>query len=281
MNVFRILLLVLMLGTIGLADEEKVEMAVLRTPVGVRFGLIGEKPSAPAPTLLVIGLSLEEMQRSPIYTNVARRLIPHGFIGVVLDPPCHGEDARPGEPKDLDGWRYRLDHGEPFIKPFSDKARAVLDHLVEQRYTDPKALAVFGNSRGGFLAFHLAAVEPRIRFIGAIAPVAKLMAVREFAGSPREQDAEKLSLVHLTPHLAGRPVWITIPNHDTRVDTDEAIAFTRALVRAAVEKNPGDDRQIIPVDLLVVPAPGHASTVTDHERLVQWFLEQFKGRSQP
>ena len=59
------------------------------------------------------------------------------------------------------------------------------------------------------------------------------MALREFRGTPEPEKAEKLSLVEIAPKLAGRAVWVSIGNHDLRVNTDQVIAFTRAIVRAA------------------------------------------------
>jgi len=268
----------LVLGSIDLpgSDAPAIPITILRLPGGLRFGLIGDRPAQPAPTLFVLQGSLEVARREPIYTEVARRMAPHGFISVLLDAPVHGEDQRPDEPAELAGWRTRLERGENFIEGFTAKARAVLDYLVQERYADPARVAACGTSRGGFLAFHLAAAEPRIRCIGGIAPVSDLIALREFHGTSHPRQAEALALTTLAPRLAGRPAWVTIGNHDTRIDTERVIAFTRALVQAGAAA--GKDDAPVPVELIVNATAGHRSTPRDHELLAAWLLEQFGTR---
>ena len=92
------------------AAEETRTIQIRRTPDNVRFGLIGEVDNSkpPSPTLFVFAHGIEEMQRAPVYTQVAEILAKRGWISVVVEPPCHGEDVRPGEPVQLDGWRHRL-----------------------------------------------------------------------------------------------------------------------------------------------------------------------------
>lgn len=248
-----------------------VQMTVLRLPNGLRFGLIGEHRGQPAPTLFVLQGDLDVARTESIYTEVARLLARHGFMSVMLDAPAHGEDHRPDEPTELAAWRARLERGEDFIGGFTANARAVLDYLVKEGYTDPSRVAACGTSRGGFLAFHLAAVEPRIRCVGGIAPVTDLTALREFNATTRRPQAEALALVTLVPKLAGRAAWACIGNNDTRVGTDQAIAFMRALVRVGAKgKKEGEP---VPVELIVDSSPGHRSSVHDHELLAAWMLE--------
>src|ERR1043165_8075566 len=73
-------------------------LTVHRMPNGVRFGLIGARPSTPAPTLFVLQGDIVVALREPIYTEVARIMARHGCISVMLDAPAHGEDRRPGDP---------------------------------------------------------------------------------------------------------------------------------------------------------------------------------------
>jgi dienelactone hydrolase len=250
--------------------EETREIRVLRTPDRVRFGLIGTAGKAPAPTLFVFAHAIEDMQRHPVYTEVASILAKEGWIGVVIDPPCHGEDVRPGEPGQLLGWRHRLEQGEDFMPAFVAKARAVLDLLVQQGIADPGRVAACGTSRGGFLAYHFAASEPRVRAVAGISPVARLNALREFATTSRRERADQLDLTRLAPKLAGRAVWLSIGNNDVRVNTDDAIAFTRAVVHEAARPDRPNER--IPVELLVAPTPGHTKVDRAHEILASWLV---------
>jgi len=257
---------------IGHAGLDKPPMQILRTPGNVRFGVIGGRPGSAAPTLFVVAMSLEEMQRQPVFTEVARLLAGQGFVSVVIEPPCHGEERRPDEPEGLAGWRWRLDHGEDVVQAFNAKARAVLDHLIAQGLADAKRLAICGTSRGGFLAFHFAASEPRIKAVAGISPVADLLALAEFKGAPTGSAAEKLALTHVVPQLIGRPVWLSIGNNDERVDTDRVIVFSRAIVRASARQSKRPEA-LIPVELLVAPSAGHQKIEQAHELLAVWLAK--------
>ncbi len=90
-----------------------------RAPLRADRGL----PAHPAPTLFVLVHGLERMQREPVYTDVARLLAKHGFIGIILDPPCRGEDQRPGELTDMSPWRLRLEKGEDYLGAFDRNER--------------------------------------------------------------------------------------------------------------------------------------------------------------
>ncbi len=257
-----------------IADEPR-EIQIRKTPDGVRFGVIGEIDGrkSPAPTLLIVAHGFEEMRRQQVYTQVAAILAPHGWISVIVEPPCHGDDVRPGEPVQLEGWRHRLEKGEEFISAFTAKARGILDFLITDKITDPERVAVCGTSRGGFLAYHLAATDPRIKAAGGISPVTRLTALREFTTTTHRVQADQLNVATLGPKLAGRAIWLSIGNHDVRVDTDDAIAFTRAVVNATAR--PDAPNAVIPVELLVAPAPGHTKIDQAHERLAEWLMHRF------
>ena len=268
-------LLALSLGAIGSPARaaDPGDIRILRLPGGLRFGLIGGRPARPAPTLFVLVHELERMRREPAYTEVSRRLLPQGFIGVILDPPACGEDRRPGEATDMSPWRLRLDRGEDFTGAFTEHARAVLDYLIREGYTDPNRVAACGTSKGAYLAFHFAAADRRVRLVAGIAPLTDLMALDEFAGTPKAAEAEKLSLLSLVPDLAGRPVWVWVGNNDRRIDTDRAIAFTRALVRESIRGK--KSTAIVPVELSAAPSAGHGTFGEAHARLAAWILAQF------
>src|SRR5262249_33706720 len=152
----------------------------------------------------------------------------------------------------MEGWRKRLDAGEDLLGPFLRNAGRTLDYLIEQGYTDPKRVAACGVSRGGFLAYHFASVESRVRAAAGISPLTDMMALREFTGSAHAPGIEKLSTIHLAPKLTNTAIWLSIGNNDTRVDTDLAIAFTRAVVRETAHHDKKSDA-VIPVELVVAP----------------------------
>lgn len=242
------------------------DIRIERLPEGIRYGLLGVRATQPSPAIIMLQGSLESVLAEPLFTETARILARRGYVAVVLDAPAHGDDARPGEPKELAAWSARVDAGEDFVAPFVERARKVLDALVRDGLIDPRRLAVAGTSRGGFLAFHLAAAEPRFRCVGGIAPVTDLRQLREFKACVHPERAAALGVDRLAPRLAGRPAWISIGNRDERVGTDAAIACSRALVAAGGEN--------APVELRVHSRAGHRSTVRDHELLAAWVEAQ-------
>jgi poly(3-hydroxybutyrate) depolymerase len=251
------------------ANETPLPIRIERSPSGLRFGVMGEWRDQPAPLILMLQGSLETAQREPIYTEAARLLVRQGFIAVMMDAPAHGEHAQTGEGAELEAWNARVGAGDALLVDFIRQAQHLLDWMIEQGYVDPRRIAVAGTSRGGFLAFHLAAADTRFGWVGGISPVTDLCLLREFAACPRPAAAAALAVEHLVPRLAGRPVWISIGNNDTRVGTDAAVRFARRLAAAGATEG-GD----APVELLVHSTPGHRSTSRDHERLAAWLLEQ-------
>jgi dienelactone hydrolase len=248
-------------------------LKVMQTPSGIRFGLRGEKGTAPAPVLFVFAGSIEDSLRDVNYCKAGNILAGHGFLSVSLDVPCHGGDVPKGEPAGLQGWRARLEKDDDLVSAFNKKASAVLDYLIKEGYVDPKRVTACGTSRGGFIALHWAAAEPRVRCVAAFAPVTELLVVTEFAALAKNPTAQALSLERHADKLAGRPVWLCIGNDDQRVGTDHAIAFTRKLVAAGrTQKKPA------PVELHVMQTQGHSIHPTAHDEAAAWILTHLKER---
>src|SRR5438876_6901322 len=82
-------------------DEKKVHP--LRTPDGIRFGLLGDKGPSPAPTVFVFATAFEDSLRNDEFNRAGRLLARHGYLCVALDVPCHGADHRDKEPAGLSG----------------------------------------------------------------------------------------------------------------------------------------------------------------------------------
>ncbi len=260
--------------SISAADEEHSAVAVLRTPKGIRFGVQGEKGKSPAATLFVFASRIEDSLGNDTYNKVGRLLAKQGVISVSLDVPCHGEDTKAGEAEGLSGWRARIEKGDDLVGDFAASVKEVLDHLVEQGYTDPKRVAVCGTSRGGFIALHLAAAEPRFRCAAAFAPVTNPLALSEFNGMANPAPANALSIVNRSDQLSGRAIWVCIGNNDERVSTDDLIAFTRKVVAVSIaQKKPAN------VELHVMPSLGHSIHSTAHNEAASWIARQFAEES--
>ena len=240
---------------------------VLTTPEGVRFGLLGDKDEAPAPVAFLFG-SLFDESLAGEHCRILRKL---GFVCVALDAPGHGSDRNSAEPLELRAWRHRLDSGNDFVTVFNRKVSGVLDYLVAQHNADPERVVAVGGSRGGFLAYHFAASDKRVKSVAGLAPVTELRALVEFEGMGDHELTQSLALIRHAPRLAGRHVLVIIGDQDERVGTDHAVAFARSVSREA------DDAR---VDLHVLSEPrGHYHPVETGWLLAQWsgkFLEGSK-----
>jgi dienelactone hydrolase len=196
-----------------------------------------------------------------------------GWNVVSLDLPCHGANSRSGDPVGLEGWAACIAVGEDIVSAFREQVNDVLEHLVKTGVADPDRLAAAGTSRGGFMAFHAAAGNSRIRAVAAFAPVTDLGVLSEFVGQEDNALVIRLSLIHAIESLANRAAWITIGNADTRVDTDKVVAFVRALentsVTDGVQKN---------VALHVVSTPGHTSLAEWHDQAADWLKDSLNKK---
>lgn len=245
-----------------------------RIPSGIRFGILGGPPSQPAPTLFGFAGSAEDALGLPQFSKTADLLVANGWLAVSLELPAYGEDVRKGESGDPSGtlviqdWRARLNRGENLMADFVHRCSAVLDHLIDQKWTDPSRVAAYGISRGAFAAVHLAAHDPRVRCIAGIAPLVDFLALREFAGMESNEATKACALIHLAPKLAGRSIWMTVGNNDDRVDTDRVIAFARAVAKHAAPKSA--DEKPADVELHVCPSMGHAAPRNADEDAAAW-----------
>lgn len=235
------------------------------TATGIAFAMLPPQDDTPAPTLLLLASTGTHTLMTEPYCRVGRLLHAEGWNIVSLDLPCHGADRRTGEPEELAGWAARTAAGEDIVATFQARVNAVVEHLVAKGMADPARIAAAGTSRGGFMALHAAAGNPRIRAVAAFAPVTDLTALREFTGQSSSPLVRRLAVAQATETLADRTVWITIGDADTRVDTGKAVALARMLERAA-----GACGLPPQVALHVVPVPGHVSLAEWHVQAANW-----------
>lgn len=256
-------------GLIAQPPDNSVARAT--TPDGIEYGLWNRTDNEPAPVLLVLASTIEQTLGKSYYRQCGNELAEHGWVCVSIDLPCHGEQAREGEPSGLAGWSYRLAKGEDVVSQFNARLSKVLDHLIATGVADSKRIAVCGTSRGGFLALHFAAHDERVECVAAFAPVTDPRVVNEFVATAEKPLVKQANLENQAERLAGRPVWIVIGDQDRRVGTDRAAAFASRLKAVAREKQM-DNRAV----LHVVPEPrGHTTPKGSSERAAAWILMQF------
>ncbi len=154
-----------------------------------------------------------------------------------------------------------------FISDLNDDISEVLDYLIEHNYTDPVKISACGTSRGGFIALHYAASDPRVKSVAAFAPVTDLSALREFNGVEQKPSVKALALKNQAKNLADRLVWLTIGDRDKRVGTDSAITFAQTVWKASKSnKQPG-------LQLHIQPEPkGHTTPAGAPEQAARWIL---------
>jgi dienelactone hydrolase len=245
---------------------------VRETPDGVRFGIWGTKVSYPAPTLFVFSATIDESLGDPYYRQCGNALADQGFLCVSLDLPGHGVAQRDDEPGGLTAWRVRSDRGEDFVTPFTKRVQQVLAYLIQTGYTDPERVAACGTSRGGFLALHLTAVEPRIRATVAFAPVTALSTLREFQGATNTEHVDSLSLLARAETLGGRSLWLVIGDRDERVGTDDTIFLARRVTKLSLAHGKAAD-----VTLFVQPEPkGHTTPAGSPALAAAWIAQKLK-----
>ncbi len=249
----------------------RADVSLQQTPDGVEYGLWGKAKNKPAPILFVLAGDIGGSLKKTYFRQCGNALAEDGFLCVSIDLPCHGKHTAEGKPSGLGGWRQLAEENADFVADNNERLTKVLDHLIAAGVADPKRIAACGTSRGGFLALHFAAHDPRIAAVAAFAPVTDLAALSEFDGAEDQPLVQLLAVKNQADHLAGRPVWIVIGDRDQRVDTQRAIEFAGGITAASIAKNVASR-----VELHVLPEPrGHTTPHGASGQAAAWIRRQF------
>ena len=243
-TVFSALALTALVALIALADVSEAaspgKVTHGKTPSGIEYGFLGgaaEADQGPRPVLFVLAGTIDGTLGKAAYLQCGNVLAQHGYLCVSIDLPCHGSQTRADEPKGLSGWSFRAANNDDFVSECNQRLSHVLDHLIRIQAADPQKVAVCGTSRGGFLAIHFAAHDPRVKCAVGFAPVTDLAALGEFRAASQHPLVESLSLSQQVKRLAGRPVWMVIGDRDDRVGTQNAIQFVTQLNAEARQRD--------------------------------------------
>jgi dienelactone hydrolase len=250
---------------VGEAQGVEPTITQSQTSTGVKFFYLGDLPSEPSPTLFFLAADGDSALRDPSFLQCGAELQKAGYFCVSIELPGHGAERRDGEPEGLAAWRVRIDAGENPLKELNARITSVIDHLATANYTDPARLGVCGVSRGGFAALHASAADARLRCVVLYSPVTSLSALLEFQDIEQTKLLRELDLANIIDSLRERDIWLTIGDHDERVDTDAAVQFARRLSDAsAIRKAPGR------IELRVCPAEGHTTPAGAAQESSKW-----------
>lgn len=246
----------------------KASYAVLRSPNAVEIHHLGPGiDQGPLPTLIYLALSGQASLTQDPYNQPAEFFAGYPVRILSFTLPFHGADFDPQKAMSL--WAHALRQGTAWFEEFLQACRQNVDELVAKEWIDPQRLAVAGLSRGGFVAAHLAARDPRIGFILGYAPMTRLDVLADF----KAFHLHPLDLVHLAPQLKDKAIRCYIGNRDTRVGTAACFAWIQALTEASYAAG----HRSPPIELILSPSIGHKGHGTSPQTFrdgILWLKEK-------
>ncbi len=240
------------------------------TAAGTKYAMYPAQFGGPAPTMVLLGASAHTNLTHPDFSRQGLLMHAKGWNVVALDAPCHGDDLRPGEAQEILGWAARFQKDEDAVADFVRRTNDVIDQLVKDGAAKPGSVAMMGISRGGFLAFHVAAGNARIGAVCALAPVMDWGVVREFAQMRDNKLVRSTALINWADKITC-PVWTIIGSDDDRVDTAKTVEVMQRLLANNKTRNAG-----LAIDLHVTSTPGHSSQAWWHDEGAHWLLNRVK-----
>lgn len=202
------------------------------------------------PSVFFFALSAHMSLFEDPFNQSVLRLTQQGIRVFSWDLPFHGPDQSPQEA--MQQWVQKFIHQPSFISDFLDLCQHHIQYLIDQGLVDSQQMAVVGLSRGGFIATHLAARDPRIQIVLGFAPLTHPQPLVELDTYP-ENLFEHLSLITLIDRLIHTRVRFYIGNHDTRVGTDACYQFIRSLTEKAIHQGIRSPS----VELILYPSIGY------------------------
>lgn len=171
-----------------------------------------------------------------------------GYEVYSVDLPCHG----PGMTGNgLECWNEEIASGNfAVLSGFCETISKKIDEIGAKR------VQYVGVSRGGYMAFECAALEPRVMDVAQIAPVVDLGRLREFADN---QHTASLRLDRYARNLAARNTLIRIGIADERVGTDVVVAYG----------------QMVGSEMHLLDVQGHRAPDPENE-MAQWLMQKWQ-----
>jgi dienelactone hydrolase len=225
---------------------------ILKTRSGSTVYFKGPEASlGPLPALFYFALSGEESLCLDPYNQIAAFLSDAPLRIYSLTLPWHGKDY--DHTKAMAHWAHEVELGSTFIREFVNESVATIHDLTEEGWIEPGKIAVSGLSRGGFIASHIAAANPKIGSLLAFAPLTQLSYAQHFETSEGLAFADALNVHHLVDKLIHTHVRFYIGNRDLRVGTELSFQFIRDLAKTAYEHHIRSPQ----AELIISPSIGH------------------------
>ncbi len=194
---------------------------------------------APRPALLVSFSATRQMtlQTAP-YDITAKAFTDAGHYVVSFDLPNHGDRIDEYGEGLVGLWTAHAAGADPFGRLIA-QGRAVIDTCLARGWGTPDRVFACGVSRGGYCALRLMAADRRIQGTAALAPLVDWCSLSEFSAIEDKAKLARLALANWADQLAGRAIYLTVGNHDHRVDTARCLHFASRLFETADFSQPG------------------------------------------
>lgn len=209
----------------------------------------------PLPSLFYFALSGQDSLTKDPYNQLVALLGRPMMRVFSLTLPGHEEGLPDSLAMKL--WAEDMEqHGGKKLQAFFSDMEKAVSFALDEKLIHPEKMAAAGLSRGGFIAAHLAAKDPRFKALALLAPLTRLSLVEEFTSPSPLIDALDLHL--LAKSLASRPTWISIGNRDTRVGTTSSFELLSLISQAK-------ERGFAPAEMHIHPSIGHKGHGTPPE----------------
>lgn len=205
----------------------------------------------PLPCLFYFALSGEESLYLDPFNQPAAFLSKKPIRVFSSTLPSHGAGQKNSDA--MLRWSEEFRKRTDILSEFLDQCCDNLGFLISQGYIDESRVAAAGLSRGGFIATHFAARDPRISHVLGYAPMTSLSTIAEFKDILEHPIAQSWDLARRIPQLINKKVRYYIGNLDTRVGTKECFDFVYQLTQAAHENKVRSPT----VEMIISPSIGH------------------------
>lgn len=210
----------------------------------------------PLPSFFYFSLSGPDSLTLDPFNQIVQFL--RGQMIRVFSLTLPGHEANLSPHKALSLWAEDFSRGVDCIGNFLDQTQTAIDFAIKEKFVKVDKMATGGLSRGGFIAAHLAAREPRFRFLLGVAPLTRLDQAREFSDLHNNPLLQNYSLDKIAGAIADRHIRFYIGNEDTRVSTRACFDFAMQIV----EKKQTRTSQ---VELFISPSIGQMGHGTPPE----------------